>query len=80
MRKVVIDGKTAEAVAVTKADESWRNYELEDGTKFRMKTIVTEVFKIPEKDPMTGVPQLLVRTMNSIVVEPEGVESRKVVQ
>lgn len=51
-------------------EENWSPYKLEDGTVVKIKLIVSDVFKLPGNDPLTGMPQLLVKSTNVMSVEP----------
>jgi hypothetical protein len=57
--------------------EQWSTYRLEDGTIFKMKLIVSDVFKLPTPDPVTGFPQLMVRSSSVMSVEPLETEPSK---
>ena len=51
-------------------DEPWATYRLEDGSTIKLKLVVSDVFKIPIPDPVTGLPQYVVRSSNVMSVEP----------
>ena len=70
--KMNVGGQTVEAekMAFNAIEEPWSLYRLEDGTTFRMKPVVMDVFRLPTKDPVTGLPQLMVQSANVISVEP----------
>ena len=74
MTKVTMNlgGKTVEAekMEFTPVSEPWANYRLVDGTVVKIKIIVQDVYKLPTVDPLTGVPQFLVRSSNVVAVEP----------
>ena len=73
--KVNVAGQQVEAemAAFKPVDEPWSVYRLEDGTTFKMKLVVSDVLKLPSQDPVTGLPQLIVRSSNIISVEPPDV-------
>ena len=50
-------------------DEAWSTYRLEDGTIVKIRVVASEVFKLPGVDPLTGVPQLIVKSSNIMTVE-----------
>ena len=50
-------------------DENWSLYRLEDGTVVKLRLIVSEIFKLPGADPLTGMPQFLVKSSNVMAVE-----------
>src|SRR6476660_252377 len=64
----------AEKMGFKSLEESWSSYKLEDGTIVRIKLVVSDVFKLPAADPLTGLPQLLVKSTNVISVEPATVK------
>jgi hypothetical protein len=70
--KMNLGGRVVEAERMTfKAmDEPWSLYRLEDGSLVKLKSVVSEVFKLPIADPVTGFPQIIVRSSNIISVEP----------
>ena len=74
MSKVKIDtgGRTVEAkrVGFKPLEEVWNVYQLEDGTILKIRLILSEVFQLTDHDPMTGMPQLLVKSTNVIAVQP----------
>ena len=59
----------AEKMEFAPIDESWSLYRLEDGTVIRIRLIVSEVFRLPGLDPLTGVPQFLAKSSNVMVVD-----------
>lgn len=70
--KMNLGGQTVEAekLEFKAIEEAWSFYRLEDGTVVKIKLIVSDVFKLPNNDPMTGMPQLLVKSTNVMSVEP----------
>ena len=60
----------AETMEFKPIEEAWSFYRLEDGTVVKIKLIVSDVFKLPNNDPMTGMPQLIVKSTNVMSVEP----------
>ena len=60
----------AEKMEFKQIEENWSLYKLEDGTIVKIKLIVSDVFKLPGNDPLTGMPQLLVKSTNVMSVEP----------
>ncbi len=51
-------------------DEPWSLYRLEDGSTIRIKLVVSDVFKLPMTDPLTGLPQYVIKSGNVMSVEP----------
>lgn len=70
--KMNIGGQVVEAEKMNykSIEEPWSTYRLEDGTTFKLKLVVSDVFKLPHHDPVTGLPQLIVRSSNVISIEP----------
>jgi len=70
--KVSVGGQTLEAEKMLfhPIEEPWGVYGLEDGTTFRLRTVVMDVFRLPTKDPVTGLPQLMVQSTTMVTVEP----------
>lgn len=64
----------AEKMDFTPLQENWSTYKLDDGTIVKLKLIVSDVFKLPQTDPLTGLPQLLVKSTNVVSVEPAAVK------
>ncbi len=64
------DGREVEAkeVEFQPISEGWNEYRLEDGSKLRIKLVVTRVFRLGEKDPLTGEDQYVVRFQNVVSV------------
>jgi hypothetical protein len=58
-------------------EEAWSLYRLEDGTVVKLKLIVSDVFKLPTPDPLTGLPQLIVKSSNVMSVEPAPTSTSK---
>ena len=74
MRKMKLNlgGKAVEAEKMDfkPIDENWSLYRLEDGTVLKLRLIVSEIFKLPGADPLTGMPQFLAKSSNVMAVEP----------
>lgn len=71
--KLNLGGQTVEVEkmnVVQIIDEPWSTYKLDDGTIVKIKLVVSDVFKLPTPDPLTGLPQLLVKSGNVMTVEP----------
>lgn len=60
----------AEKVEFNPITENWSLYRLEDGSVVRLRLIVSEIFKLPGSDPITGMPQYLAKSTNIMAVEP----------
>ena len=69
--KLNLGGKAVEAekMSFQPIDENWSLYRLGDGTVVKLRLIVSEIFKLPGADPLTGMPQYLVKSSNVIAVE-----------
>ena len=48
--------------------EEWNEYQLMDGTIDKMKQVVSEIFKVPDKHDDEGNPVYVVRSKNVLVV------------
>lgn len=70
--KMNLAGKEVEAetVGFSPIDEHWSTYKIDDGSIVRLKLVVSDVFRLPTKDPITGAPQYIVRSSNIVSVEP----------
>ena len=70
--KLKLGGQTVEAekMGFKPIEENWSFYRLEDGTVVKLRLIVSEVFKLPGADPLTGMPNFLVKSSNVMAVEP----------
>lgn len=67
----------AERVDVNQATEYWNQYLLEDGSVLRLKTIVTEVVKLPDQYDLEGNPVYVTKSGNIVVVSaPESLKKR----
>jgi hypothetical protein len=42
--------------------EEWNEYKLTDGTIIRIKIVVSEIFRLDQKDPATGKPNFMVKS------------------
>ena len=60
----------AEQMDFNPIEENWSRYRLEDGTVLKLRLIVSEIFKLPGADPLTGMPQFLAKSSNVMAVEP----------
>ena len=49
-------------------NEEWNEYDLEDGTTIRMKTIVSEVVRIPDEYDRENNPIYVVKSTNMVAV------------
>lgn len=60
----------------TLSDEFWNEYLLDDGTRVRIKLVVTEVLKLPGEFDVHGNPVYVVNSTNVMHVNAPG-EQRK---
>ena len=60
----------AERMSFKPMDEPWSLYRLEDGSIVKLKLVVSDVYKLPVPDPVTGFPQIIVRSSNVMSYEP----------
>ena len=70
--KINIGDVTIEADSMNyrSIDEPWSLYRLEDGSTIRVKLVISDVFKLPTSDPITGLPQYMIKSSNVMSVEP----------
>jgi len=72
MVKIPFKGGVAEGerVGVKSSEEKWNEYELEDGTKLRVKIVMASVYKLKEEyKPDTGEPIYAIKSDNIIDAE-----------
>jgi hypothetical protein len=62
--------KAGTLVKVTKADEPWSEYSLEDGTTLRMKQTIVNVVKLDEMDD-NGEPVYSIQSQQTLSVIPQ---------
>jgi hypothetical protein len=60
----------AERMHFKAMEEPWSLYRLEDGSIVKLKLVVSDVYKLPIPDPVTGFPQVVVRASNVVSYEP----------
>jgi hypothetical protein len=81
MKKVRMNlgGQSVEAeMMVFKAiEEPWSLYKLDDGTTLKVKIVLSDVYKIPIPDPLTGLPQFIIRASNVLSVDVADQPSKK---
>jgi hypothetical protein len=58
-----------EQVEIEKSQEYWNEYILSDGNILRFKTVVTEIYQYEGIDPVSGVPNYLVRSNNVVSIK-----------
>ena len=63
-------GKPVDAVAVKfkSVREDWNEYQLDDGSTVRMKTIVSDVVRIPDEYDAENNPVYVVKSTNMVVL------------
>ncbi|MBA7679277.1 hypothetical protein ES703_87566 [subsurface metagenome] len=63
-------GKQVDATPVKfkNINEEWNEYDLEDGSTIRMKTIVSEVVRVPDAYDQENNPVYVVKSTNMVVV------------
>ena len=74
-----LGGQSVEAeMMVFKAiEEPWSLYKLDDGTTLKVKIVLSDVYKIPIPDPLTGLPQFIIRASNVLSVDVADQPSKK---
>jgi len=69
------DGREVEAIQMNfeSISEGWNEYKLEDGTIIKAKLVVTEIYRLEDKDPVTGKYNYVVKSNTVLAVyTPEG--------
>ena len=72
MRKITLpNGREVEATDVDfkSIKEDWNEYELEDGSVLKFKTIVSSIIRTDDYDPMTGDPVYQTRSTSVVRVK-----------
>ena len=75
--KVPFEGKQVNAVELgfETVREEWNEYKCEDGSTIRIKTVVSKLHRLEQKNVVTGEPIFMVRSSNIVdVVMAEGEE------
>jgi hypothetical protein len=70
----------AESLSYKPINEPWSIYQLDDGSIIKVKLVISDVFKLPTSDPLTGLPQYMIRSSNVMSVEPLESLSKRDVQ
>jgi hypothetical protein len=62
--KINLGGQTVEAESMTyrPLNEPWSSYQLDDGSIIKLRLVLSDVFKLPSPDPLTGLPQYIIRS------------------
>ena len=77
--KVSLGGKEYEAVRVeaNQSTELWNQYLLDDGALLKLKTVVTELFRVKDLYDESGNPVYVVKSGNIVtVVAPENLRKK----
>jgi hypothetical protein len=77
--KMNLGGQTVEAESMNykSIDEPWSSIRLDDGSIIKLKLVISDVFKLPTPDQLTGLPQYIVRSSNVMSVEPPDAPTSK---
>jgi hypothetical protein len=67
----------AEMMLFKAIEEPWSLYKLDDGTTLKVKIVLSDVYKIPIPDPLTGLPQFIIRASNVLSVDVADQPSKK---
>jgi len=68
--KVPFEGKSHDAIDLDfkTINEDWNEYQVADGTIVRLKTVVTNIVKVPEKYDNAGNPVYIVKSSNVLSI------------
>jgi len=67
----------AEMMLFKAIEEPWSLYKLDDGTTLKVKIVLSDVYKIPIPEPLTGLPQFIIRASNVLSVDVADQPSKK---
>ena len=59
----------AERIEITHSDDPWLLYDLDDGTKLRIRIVVSSVFRLNGKYTPDGDPVYVVRSQNVVAAD-----------
>ena len=64
-------GKQVEAISINfkSIREEWNEYDLEDGSTLRMKTIVSDVVRVPDEYDNENNPVYVVKSTNMLIAK-----------
>jgi len=68
--KVLLEGKIVEGIDLDfkTLKEEWNEYQVTDGSIIRMKVVVTNIAKVPDKYDNAGNPIYVVKSSNVLTV------------
>ena len=71
MGKIRFQGREVEATEVDflTRKEDWNEYQLSDGKILRLKTVVSDVYRIEEEVDQEGIPVYQIRSTNVVRVK-----------
>lgn len=78
--KIMFNGQLYDAtlVPVTSSQEQWSEYILDDGSLLRLKTVVTEIYKIDGVYTAEGDPVYQIKSKNiASAISPEELKKRQ---
>jgi hypothetical protein len=78
--KIMFNGQQHDAtlIPVTSSQEPWSEYILDDGSLLRLKTVVTEVYKIDGFYTAEGDPVYQIKSKNIVsAISPEELKKRQ---
>jgi hypothetical protein len=70
-RKMMVNGQEVEATLMSRVSEReyWNEYTLEDGTVFRLKAVVTGIWRIEGQTDQEGKPIYVSRCQNVTIAD-----------
>jgi hypothetical protein len=78
--KIMFNGQMHDAtfIPVTSSQEQWNEYILDDGSLVRLKTVVTEIYRIDDVYSAEGDPLYHIKSKNiASAITPEALKKRQ---
>lgn len=69
--------KDAVLIEITKSDEKWSLYDLDDGTQLRFRPTIVEVWRLENEFDVDGNPAYVVKSQNLVtVISPDSLKRK----